>query len=368
MRSLIPTRRRRRDAGSTTGATSGDSAGGALTRAATRPGVARSGVVAVDRRRRSLTGSRSGTGLFPRRRRPSRVVRRGVLVALIAACVAMLTVSYRADGDAALRGPQMRVLQVVAPIEQGLSRAWHPVQSAYDWCATLLRATDENPRLRQRIDELERQALIATEVEHENERLRDLLALKERGRFPAGYRMVAGSVIARPPTSSDRSVVVDLGTDDGVSVDDPVMVARGLIGHVEAVSANSARVALITGKTEAVSATVVETDANGVLRPVSNDGSPVLELAYVSHRVRVETGDLVVTSGWSTGELSSIYPRGVPVGVVSSVGNSPADLYKTIQVTPFADFDRIDEIAVLVRTRPADSAGRPHTNRLRSEA
>lgn len=299
-------------------------------------------------------GGRGGPSnpIFPRRKRPSTYTRRGVLLALLATALAMLTVSYR-SGANPFHGPQMQVLRVVVPIERGMARAWAPVQGAYDWVTTVLRATDENPGLRRRVDELEARLTVSRDIAAENERLRDLLALKQRGRFPDGYTQVVGSVIVRSPTSIDRSLVIDLGTDDGVSVDDPVMVTRGLIGRVEAVSANSARVGLVIDRAQAVSASVVDSNATGVLRAVTSDGNPVMELAYVSQRVRVRPGELVVTSGWTSGSLRSIYPRGVPVGVVSSVGSSPADLYKTVQVTPFAHFDRIDEVIVLVPTAAA---------------
>jgi rod shape-determining protein MreC len=65
--------------------------------------------------------------------------------------------------------------------------------------------------------------------------------------------------------------------------------------------------------------------------------------------------DMVVTSGFASknGELRSVYPRGIPIGIVTNVGNDPADLHKTVQVTPFADFDRIDEVVVLVQRTEA---------------
>jgi rod shape-determining protein MreC len=269
--------------------------------------------------------------------------------------MSMLTVSYRAGGDP-FGATQMRALQVVSPLERGLSRAWAPVQGAADWVTTLVRATNENPDLRKRLDVAEARLSIMQDIDAENSRLRDIVALQERGRFPNGYHQVVGSVIARPPTAIDRSLVIDLGSDDGVSVNDPVMVTRGLIGRVEAVSSNAARVGLVIDRTQAVSASVVDSNATGVLRPISNEGTPVMELAYVSQRVRVSPGDVVVTSGWSTGDLHSIYPRGIPFGVVSSVGSSPADLYKTVQVTPFADFDRIDEVIVLTPTAATRAA------------
>jgi rod shape-determining protein MreC len=290
---------------------------------------------------------RGPRGLFPRRRRASPGVRRAALVVLLAASVGLLTATYR-TGDAHFLPGQRQALQVMAPVERGMNRAWAPIAGGYEWTSRLVNATGENKKLRTEVSDLRLQLEVNANAEADNVKLRDLLAIKERGTFPAGYSQVAGQVIARSPSDADRSVVIDLGTSDGIQVDDPVMVPEGLIGRVEEVSSDSARVGLLTDDSAAVSATVVGRDASGVLSVSSTEGSPVLDLGYVAQHIDVEQGDIVVTSGWSTGSLQSIFPEGIPVGVVSSVGNSPADLYKTVQVTPFADFDRVDDVLVLV--------------------
>ena len=55
-----------------------------------------------------------------------------------------------------------------------------------------------------------------------------------------------------------------------------------------------------------------------------------------------------MTSGWSSGDLSSRYPFGIPIGHVTSVGQQDIDLYKRIQVEPFVDFDSLSEVVILV--------------------
>ena len=85
-----------------------------------------------------------------------------------------------------------------------------------------------------------------------------------------------------------------------------------------------------------------------------------MQLRFVKQSSKLDVNDQVVTSGFASknGELRSIYPKGLPIGYVSSVGNDPADLHKTVQVTPFADFDRIEDVMVLVqRDRREVSAG-----------
>jgi len=147
------------------------------------------------RSRRADRASRQGS-IFPRRRRPAPVVRRIVLMTLLAACLGLATISY-SGGGSHFTGPQRVVLQAVAPIETGLTRVWQPVEDSWSWTTRLVHATNENPQLHDRIDQLETQGVVAQDTAAENSRLRDALALKERGRFPDGYNQVMGSVISR---------------------------------------------------------------------------------------------------------------------------------------------------------------------------
>jgi rod shape-determining protein MreC len=164
-------------------------------------------------------------------------------------------------------------------------------------------------------------------------------------------------VAVRAPGAAEKSLVIDRGSDDGIAVDDAVMVTGGLIGRVMSVTGSTAVVDLILNDAQNVSASVVGSEAWGVLQTVSTEGSPVLQLRFAKQSAEVEVDDLVVTSGFrsSDGALSAIYPGGIPVGVVSYVGYDPADTQATIQVTPLADFDRIDTVFVLVPKERAHS-------------
>jgi rod shape-determining protein MreC len=300
----------------------------------------------VSRRgRRVGAGSRAAGSVFPRRR-PSVMTRRGAFAALLFASIALITVSYR--GGAVLHGAQLGALEVVSPIERGLSRAWDPIAGAWDWCGRLIHATNENPTLKRENAELRQELLIAQTNTAEMEGQLRLLHYEERMDFPAGYDRVHAGVSVRAPGAIERSFVIDRGSDDGIAKDDAVMVTGGLIGRVTSVTPSTAVVGLIIDDSQNVSAAVVGSEAWGVLQTVSTEGSPVLQLRFVKQSAKVEQGDVVVTSGFSSGGLSAVYPGELPIGVVSYVGYDPADTQATIQVTPLADFDRIDEVFVLV--------------------
>jgi rod shape-determining protein MreC len=67
----------------------------------------------------------------------------------------------------------------------------------------------------------------------------------------------------------------------------------------------------------------------------------------------VDRGDTIITAGWKSGKLASLYPRGIPIGVVTSVGELDTDIYKQIQVDPFVDFSSLDSVLVLVSKEKA---------------
>ena len=307
----------------------------------------------VDRRSRSVrAGARTRGTVFPRRR-PAVPVRRAVFTGLIVASMALITVSYQNPGGEP-QGVQLVVLEVVSPIERGMSRAWDPIAGAWDWSGRLITATNENPSLTAENAKLREELRFAKVDQETFDRYRRELAFDETFTFPneGSYERKWAQVTMRQPGAVERSIVIDIGSSEGVREDDPVMVPGGLIGRVTSVTPNNSIVGLLLDDTQSVSAAVTGSEAWGPLKTVSTEGGPTMQLRFVKQSAEVDIDDQVVTSGFASknGELRSTYPKGLPIGIVTNVGNDPADVHKTVQVTPFADFDRIDEVMVLVRT------------------
>ena len=147
-----------------------------------------------------------------------------------------------------------------------------------------------------------------------------------------------------------------VGSNDGVALDAPVVSADGFLGRVTRVYSRSARVTLLTDEQLAVSALDVKSGAAGIVRHGRASASTLI-LDRVPKKLKVSVGDTVVTAGWRSSRLASLYPKGIPIGKVTSVGQADTDLWKQIQVEPFADFDRIDAVLVLVRKPSSGSTG-----------
>ena len=284
-------------------------------------------------------------GLSPRTSRALRA--RLVALTLVLISLALITVYFRESDDGTLHSAQRIGLSVAMPFEVAGERIARPFRDAWGWVADLVGAKQENKKLRKELQDLRSRAVQEQTALSDNEQLRRDLQFRDGPRFPQGFNGVATRVVGRPPSAYNQEVLIAAGTSAGVRRNDPVVTPDGLVGLVTEVTSNGAQVTLLTDQESAVSATVLESGAAGIVRHGSSDSSALI-LDRVGKDAFVETGDLVITAGWRTGKLESLYPRGIPIGTVKSVGQQDVDLYKRIQVTPLVNFDSLSDVIVLV--------------------
>jgi rod shape-determining protein MreC len=270
-----------------------------------------------------------------------------VAVVLVLVSLGLITVYFRESSGGSLHGAQRIGLSILMPFEVAGERISRPFRNAWDYSAELVGAKDENERLRQEVAALQKKLIEERTEAQENERLFEMSKYITGPTFPDDYQAVATRVVARPPSAYNQVVLVAAGSGDGIAVNDPVVTEDGLVGLVTEVTGNGARITLLTDQASAVSALVLQSSAAGVVRHGSSDGS-ALVLDRVGKDELVNEGDLVITAGWRSGNLESLYPRGIPIGTVASVGQQDVDLYKRIQISPLVDFDSLAEVIVLV--------------------
>lgn len=275
------------------------------------------------------------------------VRRRIVASVLVVVSLALLTVYFRESRGGALHNLQSTGASVLRPFEVGAERVARPFRDLVGWVGGLTGARSENRRLRGEVDRLRRQVIESESAVRENARLRQLLDYRDSARFPRDFRGLAARVIGRAPSQFQQEISVAVGSRDGVAVHDPVVTADGLVGQVTQVARSTAKVTLLTDETSAVSGIDLQSGAAGIVRH-GEAASKTLVLGRVTKDQLVTVKDVVVTAGWRSGNLASIYPRGIQIGVVTSVGQTDTDLYKQVQVQPFVDFGSLDSVLVLV--------------------
>jgi rod shape-determining protein MreC len=270
-----------------------------------------------------------------------------VAAVLVLCSLALITVYFRESEGGTLHSAQRIGLSVAMPFEVAGERIVRPFRDAWGWTSDLVGAKQENEKLRKQVEALRQRVIQEQTAVSENDRLRDLLGFVDGPSFPAGFTGVSTRVVGRPPSAYNQEVLIAAGSSAGVRRNDPVVTQDGLVGLVTNVTSNGAKVTLLTDQSSAVSAIVLESGAAGLVRHGPSDSS-ALVLDRVGKDEFVEEGNLVITAGWRSGKLESLYPRGIPVGMVKSVGQQDVDLYKRIQVAPLVNFDALAEVIVLV--------------------
>ncbi len=156
----------------------------------------------------------------------------------------------------------------------------------------------------------------------------------------------AAAVIGRDPSPFLHYVIINRGSNDAILRGMPVVTDQGLVGRVDAVIADAARVQLITDPASDVNVRLqnAETEAS-LVGSVTGD----ITLDLIPQDVDMETGDLVLTSGLGGG-----YPPDLIVGQVLNIRARDFDLFQQATVQPVVDFNRLQIVLVIVNFKPVD--------------
>jgi rod shape-determining protein MreC len=265
-----------------------------------------------------------------------------VLLSLI-----LITMSFRSGEDGPLSGFQSAGATALRPFAVGFERIAQPFRDVYEWADSLRDARSEAERLRIENRELRQRAIQSEFALQENVYLRALQDFIDGPRFPDDFEPVSAEVIGRPVGAFVQAIVIAAGSRNGVRVNDSVVTADGLVGLVTRVTPSTARIQLLTDQEAAVSAVDLRTRAEGIVRHARGTRE-TLVLDRVRKQDVVRVGDDVVTAGWRASGLSSLYPKGIPIGEVTSVGQTDTDLFQQVQVDPYVDFGLLDAVLVLV--------------------
>jgi rod shape-determining protein MreC len=202
-----------------------------------------------------------------------------------------------------------------------------------------------NIELESEVSELQAQVIQLQQQVGETDILAALVDFS-RARSENSYQ--AAAVIGRDPSPFLHYVIINVGSNDGILRGMPVVTDQGLVGRVDAVIADAARVQLITDAASNVNVRLqnAETDA-ALVGSVTGD----VTLDLIPQDVTIEVGDLVLTSGLGGG-----YPPDLIVGQVVNLRSRDFDLFQQATVQPVVDFNRLELVLVIVNFKPVDIA------------
>lgn len=206
--------------------------------------------------------------------------------------------------------------------------------------------------LRQRNAELEAQvSQLQTQLIELQQRVNEteiLAALVDFSRSNPESTYKAASVIGRDPSPFLHYIIINRGSNDDIRRGMPVVTNQGLVGRVDAVIADAARVQLITDPASAVNVYLQTADTSAIL---SGSVTGDVSLDLISQNVTVESGDLILTSGLGGG-----YPADLIIGKIVTVRSLEFELFQQATVQPAVDFSRLEIVLVITNFRPVNIA------------
>jgi rod shape-determining protein MreC len=229
--------------------------------------------------------------------------------------------------------------------------------SAQQWFSTRYQAIQEfmaaprdiaslrarNAELQLQVSQLQSQVIDLQQRVNETE---ILAALVDFSRASPESSYKAASVIGRDPSPFLQYVIINRGSNDGILRGMPVVTNEGLVGRVDAVIADAARVQLITDPASAVNVHLKNANADAMLvGSVTGD----ISLDLISQDATIGSGDLILTSGLGGG-----FPPDIIVGQVVNVRKLPAELFQKATVQPAVDFTRLQIVLVITNFRSVD--------------
>ncbi|MEE8602802.1 rod shape-determining protein MreC [Euzebya tangerina] len=265
--------------------------------------------------------------------------RRTLVGALVLIALVLITLDFRQTGGP-VGSAQQAADGVFAPIQNGFAAITRPIGNFF---GSIL----EVGTLRSRVDALEtdNQLLrldlqVQADLERRLAEAEGLLNMAEQQQV----QLVGARVIASPPGSFERQIVLDVGAAQGVAPEMAVINERGVVGLVVEVTGTRARVNLLSSTEGRLSVRVAESGDRGTL---VGQGSGLLQLTMIDSDPQVPLDATIVTQVFQ----GSLVPSGLPVGVLETPPDGDPQGERFLEVRPFVDFSALSTVAVVVAGR-----------------
>lgn len=274
---------------------------------------------------------------------PSRRFERstGLFIALLITAFLISTFDVRAEGEGVGDTLREGAQTLFAPLQRGADAATRPVVGFIDGVSNIAGLREENERLIDRVRELEQRQAEVLSLQTQLAELQKIAGLAPPGDLDA----VTAQVFSNGVSDLDHIRWINRGADDGIGVGQAVIDEAGLVGRVDFVTDDTARIRLISDPRLGVGVRDLATNETGW---VEGQGDGPLRLKMFDALEPVREGDLVVTDG-------TRFPPGITVGSIRETAESEAGFQLISSVAPAVDLSQVDLVKVIVGWSPLET-------------
>lgn len=230
---------------------------------------------------------------------------------------------------------------ITAPFEFAYNNIKNTFSSVGKYFGDVNKLNKENMHLEDKISELELKLLESQAILNENESLKVQLEIDTTFQH---FKLKHGRIIIREHDNFSQVFVIDVGSVDGIKLNQPVIHNEGLVGYISNVSENTSVVTTILDPRTSVSVTISTINEPAILKGnLELKANNNLKLEYIPIDSEISIGDMLYSSG-----LGSMFPSSLPVGKVTKIVNKKNDSDRYAIVDPFVNIRAISEVSVIV--------------------
>jgi rod shape-determining protein MreC len=233
-------------------------------------------------------------------------------------------------------GPVQYFITIVSPFQKGLTQTIHFAEKLWTHYFYLVSVAKENEELKIALSKAIEKNNECIETELSNQRYRNFLNFQKT----MTHDTIAAQVIGKDPSPWFNSIIIDKGFSDGVKKGLPVVIPEGVAGQIIEVTKHYSKVLLLIDRNSAIDSLAQRTRARGIIRG-SSDGRFFFQ--YVLKKYEIQEGDTVISSG-----LDGVFPKGLKVGKVRSITQKNSGIFQEVVVTPFVDFEKLEEVIIIL--------------------
>ncbi len=246
-----------------------------------------------------------------------------------------IVISMSSRDSLPVNGIERLFISLASPVQNTVTKSIHYIQNIWNTYFLSVLAVQENVQLKEQLGNAREIKNQYEELKLENIRLKRFVNFT--GQAPDNY--VAAQIIARDPSPWFKTVMIDKGSNTGLSKGNPVLVSEGIVGKIVKVAAKSSRVLLIIDRSSSVDALVQNSRVRGIVKGNNQDNC---SFVFTLSKDQVELDEMIISSG-----LDQIFPKGLQIGRVLKVTKEHSQLFQNITIKTTVDFDKIEEVLVI---------------------
>ncbi len=228
--------------------------------------------------------------------------------------------------------------KLVMPIQNGLTYLKNKVSGNSTFFTDISNLKTENKELQEKNSKLEQSLRELENIRTENETLKEYLGLTEKY---GEYKTIPGYVINKEISNYSKTIIINIGKEDGIEENMIVIADEGLVGHVISVAENTAKIRTIVDTSSSISC-LMSSGKDSIVCKGTLDNNSELKAMYIPTDANLVQGDSVDTSG-----LGGIYPKGIHVGTVKKIVSTKnmTDRYALVETA--VDFNKLNTVLVV---------------------